>query len=100
MSRRRHQTKLSKAQSYIHRIATIEYDMDGMIKAYGLPFVIEFAKAVASGKIDCRQCVDRWASHTSMYGSNAMSASVWFETHHDEFLLTSDEAQALFDETA
>lgn len=98
MSKRRHPSKISKAQGYIHRLFAVEYDLDGMVKAYGIDFVCELARAIAAGKIDCRQAVQRWSADRAMYGAD-INAFTWFSTHSHEFLLSEDECLALFEET-
>lgn len=60
---------ISKAQAYQARIFTIEYDLDAMIKAYTLEFVVDLAQKIASGEFkqrDCRQECDRWAAHMQL----------------------------------
>ena len=67
MARRKNPLKLSKATSYINRIATIEYDMDGAIKAYGLQFCHWLLDEIAAGRVNCKQDVDRWSAHIHLH---------------------------------
>ncbi len=98
MSTRRHRKQISKAQGYIHRLYTIEYDLHGMIQAYGPEFVKLMIDEITAGRIDVRQCVDRWAAHTSIHG--AVQPSVWLDKHYNEFSLSQDECDSLLAETA
>jgi len=97
MSKRRHPTKISKAQSYAVRLFAVEYDLHGMIGAYGPDFVKLLVDQIVAGKIDCRQCVDRWSAHMSMFGGAAEPSS-WFAQHQHEFTL--EECEQLISETA
>ena len=58
--------RISKAHAYKSRIFTVEYDLAGMINAYGLEFVHWLADEIANGRIDARQCVDRWSADVAL----------------------------------
>jgi len=98
-SRRKNPSKISKAQGYLVRLFAVEYDLHGMINAYGPDFVKLLVDQIVAGKIDCRQCVDRWAADVSLFGS-AIELQSWFEKHKTEFTLSQDECETLFTETA
>lgn len=57
---------ISKSTGYINRVFTIEYDLYGMIQAYGIEFIHWLADEIHSGRINCRQDVDRWAAHVAI----------------------------------
>jgi hypothetical protein len=57
---------LSKAQCYLSRIFTIEYDLDGAIKAYGPDFLHWLIDEIAAGRVNCKQDVDRWSAHLAL----------------------------------
>lgn len=62
--------KLSKGLSYLGRVASPEYDLQGMIAAYGVEFVRTLVEEVNEGRVDCRQEVERWSAHKALYGNN------------------------------
>jgi len=98
-SRRRHPSKISKAQGYLVRLYAVEYDLHGMIQAYGAEFVIKLVRLIEDGKIDCRQCVDRWAADRALYGDR-VNPNTWLDEHMDEFTLSQEECDSLLAETA
>lgn len=57
---------ISKANGYINRIFCVEYDLDGMIKAYGSEFMHWLIDEIAAGRINCKQDVERWAAHVHL----------------------------------
>lgn len=57
---------ISKAKGYEARVFTVEYDLHGMIQAYGLEFVHWLADEIASGRVNCKQDVDRWSAHIAI----------------------------------
>jgi len=74
---------ISKAKGYRARIFTIEYDLNAMIEAYGLDFVVDLATKIASGEVkqrDCRQEVDRWGAHLQLEAD-----AQWAEQRHNYF---------------
>lgn len=99
MSKRRHPSKISKSQGYLVRLFAVEYDLDGMIKAYGPDFVKLLVDQIVAGKIDCRQCVDRWAADKSLFG-DSLDTQSWFAQHEPEFTLSQSECDLLLLETA
>lgn len=56
----------AKSHGYINRVYTVEYDLHGMIQAYGLKFVHWLADEIAEGRINCKQDVDRWSAHLAL----------------------------------
>lgn len=98
-SRRKNPSKISKAQGYLVRLFAVEYDLDGMIKAYGPDFVKLLVDQIVAGKIDCRQCVDRWAADVSLFGSS-IEPQTWFAAHQQEFTYSDEECLQLLAETA
>lgn len=57
---------ISKEQGYLHRVFTVEYDFAGAINAYGLEFCHWLLDEIASGRVNCKQDVDRWAAHVAI----------------------------------
>ena len=86
--------KISKAKSYVHRIACAEYDMHGMIEAYGVDFVIALAKAIKSGKINCKESTQRWSAHVSLNGGATSS----FEAFASNYFNVPLEDESILDQ--
>lgn len=57
---------ISKAQGYITRVFTAEYDLHGMIEAYGREFIVWLMDEIIAGRVNCKQDVDRWAAHVRL----------------------------------
>lgn len=57
---------ISKSQGYANRVFCVEYDLKGMIDAYGLNFIHWLADEIAEGKINCKQNVERWSAHVAI----------------------------------
>lgn len=57
---------ISKSQGYLNRVFCVEYDLDGMIKAYGSSFMHWLVDEIAAGRINCKQDVERWAAHVAI----------------------------------
>lgn len=57
---------ISKAQGYLTRVFTIEYDLNGMIEAHGREFVIWLMDEIISGRVNVKQDVDRWSAHVRL----------------------------------
>lgn len=74
---------ISKATGYKARVFTAEYDLKGMVDAYGLEFVIHLAKLVAAGKVNCKQDVDRWSAHVALEADYAFNA--YYDAHKHRF---------------
>lgn len=60
-------TRLSKADGYLNRIFTVEYDLKAMLDAYGADMIHQLIDLILDGKINTRQDVDRWAATRSLY---------------------------------
>jgi len=87
---------ISKAQGYLSRVYTIEYDRKGQLDAYGIEFCRWLDDQIIAGKIDCRQCVDRWASDRAIYGDGNLQN--WIIEKGNSFLKDDDDLQ-LFDDS-
>lgn len=58
---------ISKDTAYLNRIYTIEYDLASAINAYGLQFCHWLLDEIASGRVNCKQDVDRWSAHIALH---------------------------------
>lgn len=57
---------ISKSIGYLNRVFCVEYDLDGMIKAYGVEFMHWLIDEIAAGRVNCKQDVERWAAHVHL----------------------------------
>lgn len=64
--------KMSKAEAYLNRVSTIEYDLHGAINAYGVDFVHWLIDEIVAGRVNCKQTVDRWAADKHLHAFSAM----------------------------
>lgn len=56
----------SKAKGYTTRIFSVEYDLKGMIDAYGINFIHWLADEIEGGRVNCKQDVQRWSAHIAL----------------------------------
>ena len=75
---------LNKATGYINRIFTVEYDLHGMINAYGIDFIHWLADEIAHGRINCKQDVDRWAATVAITKDYTFNAAVLEDHSHND----------------
>ena len=68
---RRGKLGFGKDVGYLNRVFTVEYDLNGMLKAYGPEFIHWLVDEITAGRIDTRQCVDRWAADKHITSSFA-----------------------------
>ena len=73
---------ITKASGYLNRVFTAEYDLKGMIDAYGIDFIHWLADEIASGKIDCKQDVERWAATVAITKDYSFNQAVFI--HNDD----------------
>lgn len=59
---------ITKAKGYLNRIFTVEYDLEGMIKAYGPEFMHFLIDEITSGNTTAKYEVDRWVQHIQKHG--------------------------------
>lgn len=96
MARTQHNMKVRskagvpKSHGYLTRIFTVEYDLKGMIDAYGIDFIHWFADEIAAGRVDCRHIVDRWAATVAISKDYSFNSAVF--THNDDELDLGDAA--------
>lgn len=57
---------ITKAKGYTSRVFCVEYDLKGMIDAYGINFVHWLADEISAGNINCKQNVERWSAHVAI----------------------------------
>lgn len=57
---------ITKAMGYKTRVFTVEYDLLGMMEAYGRDFIVWLMDEIAAGRIDCRSDVQRWSAHVQL----------------------------------
>lgn len=57
---------ISKSQGYNSRVFCVEYDLKGMIDAYGINFIHWLADEIADGKINCKSTVQRWSAQVAL----------------------------------
>lgn len=57
---------ISKSQGYLNRVFCVEYDLHGMIKAYGPTFMHWLIDEIEAGRVNCKQDVERWAAHVHL----------------------------------
>lgn len=81
---------LSKSTSYLHRIATIEYDLQGMIQAYGIEFIHWLADEIHTGRVNCKQSVDRWSADVALNKSYAFSHKAAGYAEHSTHMVEDD----------
>jgi len=53
-------------QEWVWIVESIEYDLHGMIQAYGIDFIHWLANEINHGRVNCKQDVDRWAAHIAL----------------------------------
>jgi len=73
---------ISKSKGYTTRVFCAEYDLKGMIDAYGINFVHWLADEIAAGKINCKSTVQRWSAHVAITEDFAFDASQFL--HNDD----------------
>lgn len=57
---------ISKSTGYLNRVFCVEYDLHGMIKAYGPSFMHWLIDEIEAGRINCKQDVERWSAHVAL----------------------------------
>lgn len=70
---------ISKSQGYSTRVFCIEYDLKGMIDAYGINFIHWLADEIDDGKINCKQTVERWSAHVAITQDKHFDSSVFIK---------------------
>jgi hypothetical protein len=73
---------ISKSTGYINRVFCVEYDIKGMIDAYGINFVHWLADEINAGRIDCKSDVQRWSAHVAITNDRTFNHQVF--THNDD----------------
>lgn len=58
---------IDKATGYKHRLYCVEYDLLGMIQAYGPECMHWLIEEVMAGNIKADRDVQRWAAHKHLY---------------------------------
>lgn len=58
---------LGKALAYLARVFCVEYDMKGMIEAYGVDFCHYLLDEIAAGNVNCKQDVERWSAYKAIH---------------------------------
>lgn len=79
---------ITKAQGYLNRVYTVEYDLKGMVDAYGVDFMHYLLDRVAAGEINCKQSVDRWSADVALNGSYNFDPAAYM--HNDDLADDSD----------
>lgn len=89
MAKRNAKPGINKADGYVARVFCAEYDLNGMIQAYGIEFVHWLADEIAAGRVDCRQHVQRWCAHVALTKDMAFAAhkAEYNKLAHDASLL-------------
>lgn len=85
---------ISKAKGYLSRVFCVEYDLKGMIDAYGVEFMHTLVDMVAEGELDCREHVQRWSAHKALI--NDAQYSSW---RASEFAREAQELDQLINAT-
>lgn len=57
---------ISKSKGYLNRVFCVEYDLHGMVQAYGVDFMHWLVDEIAAGRVNCKQDVERWAAHKAL----------------------------------
>jgi len=83
---------ISKAKGYTTRVFCVEYDLKGMIDAYGLNFVHWLADEIEAGNINTKQNVQRWSAHVALTQDVTFDADTF--THNDDVIELDDIVKA------
>lgn len=93
--RRKRAHLISKGMGYRHRLYAVEYDIHGAIEAYGLEFVLDFAKRIAAGEVNCSQHIDRWAAHIALNRDASFAEYIATVERQEEEAKVAEAAEAI-----